>query len=86
MGGSAGGLDIDVAYRSGFMMASMGIAYAGQHPPPPSRRRRRRRRPACRRPAAQPLWWNAAPSALSIVVRQGQCAVLRPCLPLAGVG
>uniref|UniRef100_A0A7S0E253 BHLH domain-containing protein n=1 Tax=Hanusia phi TaxID=3032 RepID=A0A7S0E253_9CRYP len=24
-----GGLDIDVAYRSGFMMASMGIAYAG---------------------------------------------------------
>ena len=35
MGGSAGGLDIDVAYRSGFMMASMGIAYAGQHPPPP---------------------------------------------------
>jgi len=25
----AAGLDIDVAYRSGFMMASMGIAYAG---------------------------------------------------------
>eukprot|EP00291_Cryptomonas_curvata_P026156 CAMPEP_0172172906 /NCGR_PEP_ID=MMETSP1050-20130122/12720_1 /TAXON_ID=233186 /ORGANISM="Cryptomonas curvata, Strain CCAP979/52" /LENGTH=263 /DNA_ID=CAMNT_0012844525 /DNA_START=87 /DNA_END=875 /DNA_ORIENTATION=+ len=27
--GEDGGLDIDVAYRSGFMMASMGIAYAG---------------------------------------------------------
>jgi PAS domain-containing protein len=26
---NSSGLDIDVAYRSGFMMASMGIAYAG---------------------------------------------------------
>mmetsp|Transcript_21908 Transcript_21908/g.51765 ORF Transcript_21908/g.51765 Transcript_21908/m.51765 type:complete len:167 (-) Transcript_21908:1-501(-) len=26
---SSGGVDMDVAYRSGFMMASMGIAYAG---------------------------------------------------------
>jgi hypothetical protein len=31
-GRCAGGLDIDVAYRSGFMMASMGIAYAGRRP------------------------------------------------------